>query len=58
MSRMDDLFELLSHIELAHERELDGPYNFTRLKGIHDEMHARREWDHSVEYMMYGFKTP
>lgn len=46
-SKMDELFELLSHIDIDHERELEGPYNFSRLRGIHKSMHDTRDWEHT-----------
>lgn len=45
-SKMDELYELVDHIEIDHERELSSPYTFSRLNPLHEEMH-KREWDHS-----------
>lgn len=47
MSKMDELYELLDHIEMEHERELGHPYTFSRLNAIHKDMHDRRgDWGH------------
>ena len=41
------IIELGDHIEMEHERELPGFWNFIQLYNMHYEMHQMRDhWDH------------
>lgn len=42
------ILALGDHIEMEHERELPGLWNFIRLWEMHRDMHIRSDhWDHS-----------
>ena len=44
----DEIWVIVDHIEMTHEREMPGYWTFEQLERAHRAMHRmRNDWDHS-----------